>query len=77
MFVPSKFRIKSIKDEVVLVTGAGSGIGRLMAIKFAGLGAKVVCWDISKDTMEETANDIKSKSILLFLVLFVCIAMAT
>ncbi|XP_022700251.1 epidermal retinol dehydrogenase 2-like isoform X1 [Varroa jacobsoni] len=61
MFVPSKFRIKSIKDEVVLVTGAGSGIGRLMAIKFAGLGAKVVCWDISKDTMEETANDIKNR----------------
>lgn len=60
-FVPSKLRFKSIKDEIVLVTGAGSGIGRLMAIKFADLGAKVVCWDVNKDGMDETVSDIKSK----------------
>ena len=60
-FVPSKLRFKSVKDEIVLVTGAGSGIGRLMALKFADLGAKIVCWDINKDGMEETVNDIKSE----------------
>ena len=65
-FVPSKFRFKSVKDEIVLVTGAGSGIGRLMANKFADLGAKVICWDINKDGMEETVNDIKSK-LMIFL----------
>ena len=31
--VPYKQRSKSIKDEVCLVTGAGSGIGKLMAKK--------------------------------------------
>ncbi|XP_003746356.1 epidermal retinol dehydrogenase 2 [Galendromus occidentalis] len=69
-FVPSKLRFKNIQDEIVLVTGAGSGIGRLMATKFADLGAKVVCWDISKDGMEETVNDIKNKGGIAFS--FVC-----
>ena len=29
---------KSVKDEIVLITGAGSGIGQLMSIEFAKLG---------------------------------------
>lgn len=29
---------KSVKDEIILITGAGSGIGQLMAIEFAKLG---------------------------------------
>ncbi|OQR77311.1 epidermal retinol dehydrogenase 2-like [Tropilaelaps mercedesae] len=61
LFVPSKWRMKSVKDEIVLVTGAGSGIGRLMSIKFADLGAKIVCWDINKDGMDETVADIKNR----------------
>ena len=32
---------KNVRQEVVLVTGAGSGIGRLMALRFAELGATV------------------------------------
>jgi len=59
LFVPSKFRMKSIKDDIVLVTGAGSGIGRLMAIKFAAQGAKIVCWDINKEGIDETVKTIK------------------
>ena len=34
--------MKSVKDDTVLITGAASGIGRLMAIKFAELGAKKI-----------------------------------
>ena len=34
--------------QVVLVTGGGSGIGRLMCLRFARLGATVVTWDINK-----------------------------
>lgn len=41
------------KDKVVIVTGAGSGIGRATARLFAGEGANVVVADLS-DTVDET-----------------------
>ena len=31
---------KSIRGDIVLITGGGSGIGRLMSLKLADLGAK-------------------------------------
>lgn len=40
------------KDKVVIVTGAGSGIGRATARLFAGEGANVVAADLS-DTVDE------------------------
>lgn len=46
--IPRRYRSKSISGEVALVTGAASGIGRLIAIKLAALGAHVVIWDINK-----------------------------
>ena len=37
-----------VKGAVVLITGAGSGIGRLMALGAARRGAKaVVVWDLN------------------------------
>lgn len=32
---------KDVKKEIVLVTGGASGIGRIMAMKFAEMGATV------------------------------------
>jgi all-trans-retinol dehydrogenase (NAD+) len=46
---PRSYRYKSVVGEVVLVTGAGGGIGRLIAQKFAKLGATTVVWDIKKE----------------------------
>jgi len=46
-FIPRRLRAKDVTSEVVLVTGAGGGIGRLIAQKFAKLGAVVVVWDIN------------------------------
>ncbi|HEV7865322.1 MAG TPA: SDR family NAD(P)-dependent oxidoreductase [Acidimicrobiia bacterium] len=40
---------------VVVVTGAGSGIGRATAAAFAAGGATVVCADIDPDAAEKTA----------------------
>lgn len=48
MFIPKRYRIKSIKGEIALITGGAGGIGRLIAIKLAKLGAHVVIWDINK-----------------------------
>ncbi|XP_058795555.1 short-chain dehydrogenase/reductase family 16C member 6 [Phymastichus coffea] len=50
---------KSVAGEIVLVTGAGHGIGKELALKYASLGATVVCWDINDVSNEETVTEIK------------------
>jgi len=45
-------------DKTVLITGAGSGIGRASAIVFAREGANVVCTDIDFEAAERTANQV-------------------
>ncbi|XP_006204737.1 epidermal retinol dehydrogenase 2 [Vicugna pacos] len=46
--------LKNVAGEIVLITGAGSGLGRLLAIKFAHLGSVLVLWDINEEGNEET-----------------------
>jgi NAD(P)-dependent dehydrogenase (short-subunit alcohol dehydrogenase family) len=43
-------------DEVVLVTGAGSGMGRAMAQEFTTAGATVAALDVNSQTALETVN---------------------
>lgn len=50
---------KDIAGQIALVTGAGGGIGRLLALNLAKLGCKVVCWDVAKLANEETVRLIK------------------
>ena len=38
---------KDISGQLVLVTGAGHGIGALLAKKMANMGAKLVLWDVN------------------------------
>ena len=52
---------KDIDGEIIFLTGAGSGLGRLMALKFAKLGATVVCVDINQSANEETVKEIRSQ----------------
>ena len=55
-FIPRSLRFKSVKDELVLITGGGSGLGRELAIRFAKLGAHIVVWDINKSGLDETVK---------------------
>ena len=47
-------------DQVAIVTGAGRGIGRGIALAFAGMGADVVCAARSENEIEETAAKARS-----------------
>lgn len=47
---------KNVAGEIVLITGSGSGLGRLLAVKFARLGSVLVLWDVSREGNEETCK---------------------
>mmetsp|Transcript_16369 Transcript_16369/g.35491 ORF Transcript_16369/g.35491 Transcript_16369/m.35491 type:complete len:312 (-) Transcript_16369:89-1024(-) len=57
---------KSVKGEIVLITGSGSGLGRLMAQRFAKLGSTVVLWDVNQAGNEETAKLCKALGVPTF-----------
>ena len=44
-----------LKDKVALITGAGSGIGRASAIRFAQEGAKLMVADVRAESASNTA----------------------
>lgn len=50
----------SFEGKVALVTGAGSGIGEAIAKELAGLGARIVVADISRDGGTRVVDEIKA-----------------
>jgi NAD(P)-dependent dehydrogenase (short-subunit alcohol dehydrogenase family) len=53
-----------LKDKIIVVTGAASGIGRAMCIRYAAEGAKaVICVDRDEAGAQETAKQINSIAI--------------
>jgi 3-oxoacyl-[acyl-carrier protein] reductase len=50
----------NLTDRVAIVTGAGRGIGRAIALKLAGVGAVVVVSDILEKEAGEVAQEIKA-----------------
>ncbi|MDR1176765.1 MAG: SDR family oxidoreductase [Treponema sp.] len=62
--------MKEVKDKLVLITGGASGIGRLMALDFAGRGARVAVWDINRQNLEAVSNEGRKQG--LFIKSYVC-----
>ncbi|XP_061709311.1 17-beta-hydroxysteroid dehydrogenase 13-like isoform X1 [Cydia pomonella] len=51
---------KSVEGEIILITGAGHGMGREMALRFGKLGGVIVCVDINGAGNQETVDAIKT-----------------
>lgn len=49
---------KELARNIVLVVGAGSGIGKAVAHRLAKEGAHIVCADLSKEAAEATAREL-------------------
>lgn len=54
--------MKMLENKVAIVTGAGSGIGRSVALAYAREGAKVVVADIDEAGGAETVRQIKAQN---------------
>jgi len=47
--------VKNLSNKVVVITGAGSGIGRALAVNLAGKGARLAISDVDDAGLNETA----------------------
>jgi 3-oxoacyl-[acyl-carrier protein] reductase len=52
--------MKQLENQFAVVTGAGRGIGRAIALKFAAEGAAVVCVSRSAENSEKVANEVRA-----------------
>lgn len=48
--------MKSLENKVAIVTGAGAGLGKAIALLFAQAGAKVIAADINEKTLAEVST---------------------
>lgn len=48
----------NLKDKVVLITGAGSGLGKALAVAAGQVGAKVICAGRRKDKIQQTEDEV-------------------
>lgn len=52
-----------MKDKVVIITGASSGIGKALAFAFGREGAKIVITGRKKEPLEAVSNELKAENI--------------
>jgi NAD(P)-dependent dehydrogenase (short-subunit alcohol dehydrogenase family) len=48
----------NLKNKVILITGAGSGLGKALALAAGQFGAKVICAGRRKDKIQQTADEV-------------------
>src|SRR6185436_12919322 len=52
--------MSQLTNQIAVVTGAGRGIGRAIALKFAAEGADVVCVSRTAENSEKVANEVRA-----------------
>ena len=52
--------LSSLSNQIAVVTGAGRGIGRAIALKFAQAGADVVCVSRTAENAEKVAAEVRA-----------------
>ncbi len=52
--------MSQLANQIAVVTGAGRGIGRAIALKFAAEGADVVCVSRTAENSEKSANEVRA-----------------
>ncbi len=55
--------MKNLQDKVVLITGGGSGIGKIMSRLMLERNAKVVIWDINKKNIDTTLSELSDPNL--------------
>src|SRR5271167_2382938 len=48
-----------LRGKVVVITGAGAGIGRATALRFAEEGARIAAWDVSDKAAAQLESAVK------------------
>ncbi len=56
--------MQRLADRVAVITGAGSGIGRATAQRFADEGARVVCFDTDAEAADSVADEVNGLSVV-------------